>query len=766
MARLKIQAIYNWILFPKDFSKVTNPAQFTIGSFVVKNVLEGEYLGSSIVCKGVLIPKEQSCCGVLYELEGEYKTESNGKSALVVTSCVPAVPTNKRETLAFLSCGIIKGVGKKTAEKLYCEFGEHLLEVIDKTPEKLVAVPGISKAKAKVIGESYKTRGASVMGFAKKLRKYNLSDEVALKAYEVLGVDGMDMVEKSVYYLVNRRILSFQQVEAAARTAPDYDPMDSVRLEKAIISLLYQCETGGPFFSHGGNLFCKLNDLTTAVLRLLENLDNDLYTVYETLKSMDERKLVYWDRKSNVVYRYPTYEAEKEAASRVARQIRKPRLNRDNLKEELEKECITRNLVLGDEQKEAVLMALQQPMSVITGFPGTGKTTIQQVILALLDKVYKEKAILLAPTGRASKRMMESTGHQASTIHSALQLNESEDLSKDKSPRITTDLLIVDEASMMDIFVFRALMRYTEAKRICIVGDIDQLPSVGCGCVLKDLISTPIIPLTRLQQIYRQSKVSGIIENAMHIRRGEFKLTLDDTFYLCQLEDDKTVQVICTLYEKMVAKYGQDDVILLSPYRRNGQLCTNVLNHILQERMNPDRGQGKYLRKKDGSEVFRVGDPILLMKNMQEKGVVNGDVGRMKSVSSDGDFITVDFDGKDVTFLHEDIQFLDLSYATTVHKSQGSEYKCVILVMSESMKLLLRRPIIYTGLTRARDVAYVICDGLHNQKADYRPISTAISTLDDSTRHSQLSARITSEIHLQEAQESERHERAKALTNG
>ncbi|MBR6487483.1 MAG: AAA family ATPase [Clostridiales bacterium] len=753
--KLKVEAVYNWILYPRDFSQVTNPAMYTIGSFIVKKVLEGEFLGSDLTCKGILIPKTQEQTGVLFTLEGDYKMDNQGRYALIVTYCAPAVPTTKRETIAFLSCGILKGVGKKTAEKMYSEFGDSVLEVIDKTPEKLTIVPGISEKKAQLIGESYKTRGADVMGFAEKLRVYHIPDEVALRAYEVLGTDGIELIDRSVYNLVHRRIMSFQQVEAAARTADSYDPRDPVRLEKAVLTCLFQNETGGQFFPHGGNLYCGLNELTKAVLGLLGNLDGDLYSIYNILKVMDQKKMIMWDRMANVIYRYPTYQAEQEAAERVARQIRKPRLTRDDLKTELENECLSRKLVLGEEQKEAVLMALQQPMSVITGFPGTGKTTIQKVILALLERVYKETAVLLAPTGRASKRMMESTNHPASTIHSALQLNESEDLSADKEPRIKTDLLIVDEASMMDIFVFRALMRYTEAKRICIVGDIDQLPSVGCGCVLKDLIETPMMSLTRLQHIYRQSGISGIIENAMHIRNGEFKFKLDETCHLVQTEDSAATPIICKVYEQMVQKYGQEDVILLSPYRRNGELCTNNLNRVLQARLNPDRGQGKYLRKKDGSEVFRVGDPILLMKNMQEKGVVNGDVGKLKSVSSDGDFITVDFDGKDVTFMHDDIQYLDLSYATTVHKSQGSEYKCVILVMSESQSLLLKRAIIYTAVTRAKEKMIII--------GQTKAIVKAIGSIDTYQRKSLLTKRTGIEIKIQETREAERHEKAASL---
>lgn len=757
---IKVEAVYGWLLFPKDFSQITKPSQYTIGSFSVKRVIEGEGTGIAegfnLVAKGILIPKEQCCVGVLYELEGDYSQDSKGRWSLEVLSCVPAKPTNKQETIAFLSCGILKGVGKKTAEKLYCEFGEKVIEVIENDPMKLTSVPGISKNKAKLIGESYQTRGANVMGFAKKLREYKLPDEIALKAYEVLGKGGIELIDISVYHLVNRRILSFEQVEAAARASGKYNARDPIRIEKAILSVLIQNEAGGPLFPNGGNLFCKLTDLTSKVLLYLRNLDNDLYTVFEIMKSMDSRKLIHWDRERGIVYRYQTYEAEKESAEQVARQLRLPRLKKDNLRDELEKECLTRNLLLGDEQKDAVIMALEQPMSVITGFPGTGKTTIQQVILALLDKVYGEKAVLLAPTGRASKRMMESTGHVASTIHSALQLNESEELGKDKQPRITTDLLIVDEASMMDIYVFRALMRYTNAKRICIIGDIDQLPSVGCGCVLKDLIETPLISLTRLNRIYRQTKISGIIENAMHIRKGELKLTLDDTFRLATVDDEPAVQVICALYERMIQKYGKDDVILLSPYRRNGILCTNNLNQVLQNRLNPDIGQGTYLRRKDGSLVFRVGDPILLMKNMQEKGVVNGDVGRLKSISSDGDFITVDFYGKDVQFFHDDIQYLDLSYATTVHKSQGSEYKCVILVLSESMQLLLKRGIIYTAVTRAKDEC---CCIVSSKSA----VVKAISTVDASIRYSRLTPTIKDVLHHLEEQENKKEKRAKAL---
>ena len=736
---IRFKGYFTWMLYPRDFVGVSQ-ASYTIESFTVKEVLETtgdgpEILkGVSIVCKGILLPKTKEEVGVLFELEGEYGTDSKGRASIDVKRCYPALPSNRDETIKFLSCGIIKGVGKTTATKIYDAFGSDAIRIIEFEHEKLSTVNGISKAKAEQIYKNYMERGSDVKVFVDRLRNFSIPEEVAVKAYDVLGAKRVELIDQSIYHLCNRKLLSFNQVELLAKKFPDkYNPYDPVRIEKAILSVLYQNETGGgPLFPNGGNLYCPFNLAVDNVLKLLGNMNGDRTCIYDALSKLNSAGKIYWEVQTNVLYRKATFEAEDEAARLVANQLKKPALKVKDLDFELERECLAKGIQLGDEQKDAVLMALQQPFSVITGFPGTGKTTIQKMILSLLKRVYKQDAVLLAPTGRASKRMNESTEHEARTIHSALGLeSDLEEIRSYSEPRIKTALLIVDEASMMDIFVFRALMKYTEAARICIIGDIDQLPSVGCGCVLKDLIETPLVSLTRLTRIYRQAKINGIIENAMYIRGGKYKWRLDEAFEFHEMPDQVIPQTVCADYEDCVKKYGQENVVLLTPYRKNGILSTNALNKDLQARLNPNRGQKAFERRKNSGEYFFVGDPVQLLHNMPEKGVVNGDVGKM--VDSDGDNLTVDFDGTVVEFTREESHFLDLAYATTIHKSQGSEYKVVLMILSESQKIILKRNLVY-GLTRSKDV----CKCYGQEKA----MIIAIANQDTYQRASMLSERI------------------------
>lgn len=738
MCELKVNATFTWMLYP-GFQKVTSETEFSICSFKVKDVLTSDLdlKGKKLFAKGNFLPKKEEQVGVLYTLEGDYVQE-NGRWTLICCSCVPATPTDRQETVAFLQA-VLPGVGPKIADRIYSEFGDQTLSVLENDPSKLAIVPGITKAKAKLIGESYHNRGAHVQQFAQLLKEWNISEEIAVKAYEVLGPKSSELVKKSIYHLVDRKILEFNQVEAYARKRDDFDLYDPIRLEKGILQCLYGNESGRTF-DQSGNLYVRLNDLAKAAIALL-NLRDDVTTIYRTLRMMDKQKLIHWDEYQNIIYRYKTFEAERVAAERVARQMMKPSFSVEGLSEAMEKECEERKIKLGKEQKDAVIMALQQPFSVITGFPGTGKTTIQQVILALLKKVYDENAVLLAPTGRASKRMQESTGHTARTIHSALGLtDEAEPTGAADKARITTDLLIVDEASMMDIFVFSSLMRFVEAKRICIIGDIDQLPSVGPGAVLRDLIETPLIPVTRLSKIYRQEKINGIIINSKLVRDGEHKIVHDKSAYhFEELPDDQIQKRVIEEYERQVGIYGQENVILLSPYRRTNNLSTTLLNQDLQERMNPDRGQGSFQRRRDGSMYFREGDPILCMKNMADRDVMNGDVGIC--TEADDSHVVVNFDGRDVSFERKDAQFLDLSYATTVHKSQGSEYKCVLLILSLSQKYLINRGILYTAISRSKEQCYIF-----GQMDCY---SYAISCVDQYRRQTQLSDRIKRAFHEQ-----------------
>lgn len=696
-------ATFSWILFPHSFDDIKSITDFTIGTFKVKEVLEGEYKDKEIVAKGKLLPKSKDEVGVLYTLEGEYGKDSKGRFCLDCSVAEIAKPTTREEMIAFLSCGVIKGIGPKIASRMWDQFGEDVIRIIEEEPERLAEVKGVSPKKAEAIAISYQKKGGSVREFIGKLKKFEIPEEVAVKAFDVLGDDREKMLEESIYHLVNREIMSFAQIEKVARRNPNFNPLDPIRLEKAVLTVLIQSETGGELFRNGGNLFVPYPELIEKTKKLLGNVSSDS-PIHQTLKVLEDSDRVIIDTENEAVYRFVTYKAETDVARMVAYQLRKNVKEQPELSERLDQACDEKGIMLADEQKKAVLMALENPLSVITGFPGTGKTTIQKMILTLLRDVYHEKAMLVAPTGRAAKCMMDSTGFTASTIHSALGLmgegSIMEDIPLESKRR--TDLLIVDEASMMDIYLFRALLERVSAKRIVIIGDIDQLPSVGAGAVLKDLIETNLVPLTRLSRIYRQKNVNGILINAMHIRSGEYKMCIDKAFQLHELCDSDIATQVVEEYLQRVQEVGLDNVILLTPYRRIGSLCSNVLNQVIQEKVNPDKGQPSFRRNKLEDMYFRVGDPILLMKNMMEKGIVNGDVGLCTDCKEDE--ITVKFQEKEVTFTREEAKNLDLSYATTVHKSQGSEYQVVIMVLSMSQKGMLKRPILYTGLTRCKTI--------------------------------------------------------------
>ena len=382
MCELKINAYFTHLLYPNDFSQIESDTSFTIAIFTVKDVLSSNMnlKGQRLIAKGNFLPKKQEQLKVLFTLEGDYSQDNKGRMTLDCCSCVPATPTNKQEMIAFLSCGVLKGVGPKIAEKMYSEFGDQVLSILEKEPTKLEVVPGISKAKAKVIGDSYRERGMHVQEFAKQLKEWDISEEIAVKAYEVLGPKSGLLVKESLYHLVDRRVMTFTDVDNILRRQGLFETREPVRIEKGILHLLHENETGR-LFGQNGNLYVGLNDLTKNACTLL-GLDDDVETIYDALTDMDKKQIIHWDQYKNVIYRFKTFEAERKAAEKVARQLRKPSLTKEGLEKELELECFERHIELGDEQKAAVLMALQQPFSVITGFPGTGKTTIQQIILA------------------------------------------------------------------------------------------------------------------------------------------------------------------------------------------------------------------------------------------------------------------------------------------------------------------------------------------------------------------------------------------------
>ena len=451
-------------------------------------------------------------------------------------------------------------------------------------------------------------------------------------------------------------------------------------------------------------------------------------------------RLVYDNRlvsyKGNV-YRQKTAQAEQHLAELLIQKLRQFHVRTySDLDAELDKEERLLNLKLAPEQRDAVKTALTNGVAVITGGPGTGKTLIQRAILDIYRRKNPGKEICCcAPTGRASRRMEESTGYPASTIHKALGLIAGEDDEDDGPEMLDADLILADEVSMLDVYLAEKLFRSISATaRLILVGDSDQLPSVGPGAVLKEIIASNQVPVVRLDQVFRQKNGSRIAANAKLIRHGNLSLEYGPDFEFYDSTDlSVSADIIETLYLQETAKYGIDNVVLLSPYRQKTETGANALNQRLQDKVNPP-AEGK-MDAVHGQRRFRTGDKVMQIKNCED--INNGDVGYVTSITGTqtDSVVRIDFgDGRVVDYENSDLDMLDLGYACTVHKSQGSEFKSVIINLQCAHSVMLVRPLIYTAITRAKEKVMIV--------GERRALCTAIRRVDTEQRGTKLAQRI------------------------
>ena len=401
-------------------------------------------------------------------------------------------------------------------------------------------------------------------------------------------------------------------------------------------------------------------------------------------------------------------------------------------------------LSLNGEQRQAVLTALISPITILTGGPGTGKTMTQKALLALYREIHLgRKIVCCAPTGRAARRMEESTGVPASTIHRALKLMAGEDGAYAPPEPLDADLVLVDEVSMMDIYLAGHLFHsLPPGCQLVLVGDADQLPSVGPGAVLSELIACGRIPVVRLSKIYRQSSGSRIAANAMLIRNGNLHLEYGSDFQFYECADLRhSADMVETLYLQEAARLGVDNVALLSPFRKRTETGVDALNLRLQEKVNPpDPGKPELTLVK---RTFRLGDKVMQVKNFED--VSNGDIGKVTEVDPAGEepFLTVDFgDGRVKEYARPDLDRLDLAYAATIHKSQGSEYHTVIVNLQCAHAVMLTRPLLYTAITRAKMRVILV--------GERKALCMAIRRTDAERRGTQLAARIQEELQKRE----------------
>ena len=632
----------------------------------------------------------------------------------------------------YLASGNIKGVGPATAKKIINLFGDDTIHVLKFEPEKLAQIKGISKEKAKEISESFVENWEvwQIVGF---LERFGIGAESAKKVYNLLGINAIQEIEADPYILIDiSRGVDFNQIDQMAiKLGIDRESQKRITsgIKYALIKITYN-----------GHCCTLKENLIEYVKQLLGVSTEVIEEGLLTLKVNDD--IVVENRDGEQwVYLYSFYRTEKKIAERIIKLEQAKNTKKfNNIEKELKLVEEKTDMLLSEKQKEAIKMINENNVTIITGGPGTGKTTIIKSIIEIY-KPKKYKIVLSAPTGRAAKRITETTGEEASTLHRLLEigkLDEETFYKKDKeyegSP-IDADIIIVDEVSMVDMFIMSSLLSciYLGTKLI-LVGDTDQLPSVGPGSVLKDIISSERIPTVHLNQIFRQAAKSKIIVNAHRVNDGEKFIQKDDPnleenpkedfFFIKENNPEKILEQVLSLCNGRLKKYGDYDffenIQVLTPTKK-GMLGTKELNKALQQELNPHR-EGETEKVSMGA-TFRIGDRVMQTKNNYDmywerkdgeslevgNGVFNGETGTITNINEKEKNIRIKFDDEKVCWYEfNDLEQIEHSYCITIHKAQGSEFDVVIMVIPQAAPMLLTRNLLYTGITRAKKLLIVI----------------------------------------------------------
>lgn len=637
------------------------------------------------------------------ELDGRWENSKYGLQ-YVVESCIEIIPHTKQGIIGYLSSGLIKGIGDKTAQMIVSHFGLDTLEILEQHPERLLEIKGITERKLPKIIASYQEHIAlrDIIAF---LAPFGITPKATMKIHQAFGAETMEILKKRPFELCTIRGFGFKTVDAIARkTACSFN--DPMRIRGAILFILEEAELSGHLYLHKLELrdraYHLLNAGFTQEVVSKKEINASLYQLVlsRDLSAVDGN-----------VYKTYNYQAEYVTANNIFRLLKQPAkaIDIEDALSEVQKEL---NLTLASKQADAVRNCFCHPISIITGGPGTGKTTVLKAILRVYQKVVGGNILLMAPTGRAARRMAESTGYpEASTLHSVLGLvSEDEDNPMNDSEPLYADCVIVDEMSMVDMRLAKELFdRLLPNTKVILVGDAEQLPSVGPGNVFRELIGCGEIPVTVLDVVYRQKGTSRIALNAKLIHEGNHKLLYGDDFQFipCDSAAD-AAEIVEQTYLSEVLKEGLENVQILTPFRSRGDVSVKALNQSIQNLVNP-RSQSNEM--KVGSQVFRVGDRVLQTRNKDE--ISNGDVGRITSIQKDGEDgeLMADIlfsDQRKISYAKEDMDIIEHAYAMSIHKSQGSEYKTVILPLLTSHAIMLRRNLLYTAITRAKSKIIVI----------------------------------------------------------
>ena len=662
---------------------------------------------------------------VRYNMTGKWSKSQKHGIQFEVERYEEVITPTREGIIAYLASGQIRGIGKKTAERIYDTFGQETLQVLDQEPKKLLTVRGISEKKLRKIVDSYlANRGArDVIAF---LAPHGVSPSRAVRLYREYGEETMDIVRNHPYRLCELAGIAFRTADKLAMSM-GIDPLSSERIDQALLYTLTDAETKG-------HLCLEKHAFLKECLKLLDTagMTQDMAASRAVRLIQEDRLVTYGDS----VFKAKTAGIEESLAYEIVRKMRGSVEEYPDLDDSISGEERVLRFRLAPEQREAVKMGLTSKLCVITGGPGTGKTSVQRALLDLYKKRFPAARIVCcAPTGKAARRMEQSTGVPSATVHRVLGLIANEDGQYGDPETLDADLVLVDEVSMLDVYLAEKLFRSIPATaRLILVGDSDQLPSVGPGAVLKEIIASGRVPVVRLDQVFRQKNGSRIAANAKLIRHGNLSLEYGPDFEFYDSTDmSVSAEIIESLYLQETARCGIDNVVLLSPYRQKTETGANALNQRLQGKVNPP-ADGK-MDAVHGQRRFRTGDKVMQIKNCED--INNGDVGYITSITGTQteSIVRIDFgDGRLVDYENADLDMLDLGYACTVHKSQGSEYKSVIINLQCAHSVMLVRPLIYTAITRAKEKVLIV--------GERRALCTAIRRIDTEQRGTKLAQRI------------------------
>jgi exodeoxyribonuclease V alpha subunit len=607
----------------------------------------------------------------------------------------------------YLGSGLIKGVGPVTARRIVEHFGEKTLDVIESDISRLAEVKGIARKRIEMIQKTWQEQRAikDIMLF---LQSHSVSTHFAVKIYKQYGNESISVVEKTPYRLASEVYgIGFRTADQIARNLGM--PVDAEeRMRAGLQFVLLQATDEGHCYLPSQELI-KRSTVTLAI--------EDGEKLNSALEKMLDEGLLKTEKDSGAVYLPPIWQSERGVARRLRTLlVRSIRVDDGRIEDWLNRFNAKRGIELSDEQRRAIHRAAAERLFVLTGGPGTGKTSTLRAMVALFSAMGRS-VLLASPTGRAAQRLSDVTGREAKTIHRLLEFDPSQmAFKRNEEWPLEADVVIIDEASMIDVVLANSLFKAIHPEsQLILVGDVDQLPSVGPGTVLRDLIDSGAVPVARLTQVFRQAAESLIVQNAHRINRGEFPRLVkpgeqkSDCYYIEADEPDEIVELIVkSVAKSLPGRFGYDpmkDIQVLAPMNR-GRVGAHQLNGLLQAALNPP-GAGKTELVR-GSRILRVGDKVIQRVNNYKLEVFNGDVGTIEKIDLEDQMIAVRFADRAVEYDYADVMDLAHGFAVSIHKSQGSEYPAVVIPLHVQHFLILSRNLLYTALTRAKQTVVMI----------------------------------------------------------